>query len=246
MRTAIALTSVLWAMCASGPSGAESRVELLYRDELHPSAPISRTSTVVGIVREPYPVTAEAVSLWVEAPADWAGAPVCVWTRSADALYTGTGAATLAGAGVTELVIDPDRLRASGGHPDVLAEEAIQGGLAVLVQAGACGERPDVSAGTAVARWSADAADATVLVYVNSSNADRVIAKIEGRDGRLLPPMPCARTVGDVGVAYDHVCRLDIPATTADGSATLVIDRFRDGNPDERPARMTLALPAAP
>lgn len=248
MRLTVAIPVVILVLIpilAGVPAPAQTPVDVDYRDKLLDSAPIGLTSVLVGLEREPFPATPDAARLWIDPPTDWAGATVCVRALSSDARYSGLGHASLPAAvsGPTELRIDPNALREKGGHPEFLAEKAVEGTLAILVQRGPCGDRPVKGSPTAIARWSGDAVGADIAAFVNSTNADRVTARLVGTDGsKLTPVTDCPRVTEDAGVAYDHFCRLDISGAAGASGVTLVIERIRGGNPDEQPVRVPLAI----
>ena len=150
-------------------------------------------------------------------PHSWAGEPFCVRTGTSDGLYDSENTYRAPNA-TSAAVVVPHVTRSN--HAKALDALDPQG-FGVRIQRNACDETSADSPG-ALALWRAAEAADRFSVFVNSFDADRLVALTAGGAA-----VECDVINADISVAFDRVCT--IPFEMGQGLMTVRLVPFKDG-----------------
>lgn len=161
--------------------------------------------------------TDPSMELQAIVPDSWAGEPFCVLTGTSDGLYDSENTYR-APLDTTTPITVPHVTRSR--HADKL-EALDPEGYGIRVLRGACEEVSDDTPG-ALALWRLAAPSGVFEMFVNSFDADRLVAFPD--DGQ---PVECDVIGADISVAFDRVCRL--PYGVGQGPLLVRVVAIKDG-----------------
>ncbi len=199
----------------AGQATAE-QAELLsdtFRENLRPAANTggARVMGLQVIGADP------AAELQAIVPQSWAGEAFCVRTSSSDGLYDSENTYR-APVDTSEPVVVPHVTETR--FPDKLTQ-ADPEGFGIRILRAPCEDVTDTTAG-ALALWRTSGPVEAFTLFVNSFDADRLVAFPEGGD-----PVECTTISADITVAFDRVCA--VPELPAMGTMTVRLIPVKDG-----------------
>jgi hypothetical protein len=172
-------------------------------------------------------------------PVGWAGKPFCVRTGTSDGLYDSENTYIAPDDTSTSDEVPPPVTRVEvphvtrSDHVEALGALDPQG-FGIRIQEGACETTTSDSIG-ALAVWRAEGDTDRFAVFVNSFDADRLVALPAGGD-----VVECDVISADISVAYDRICT--IPFETGQGKMIVRLVPFKNGLRG-LPEFLTIALP---
>lgn len=150
-------------------------------------------------------------------PASWAGERFCVRTGTSDGLYNSENTYR-APADTSRPIAVPHVTQSS--HANKLIAMAPDS-FAIRIQRAACEDTGPDSPG-ALALWRGGDGQDSFALFVNSFDADRLVAFPSNGD-----PVECSAIAADISVAFDKVC--NVPFAMDQGDITIRLIPVKDG-----------------